>query len=175
MMKKISAIILSFAFVIALAPPAQAVISSGTLIKGSLSTVYYYGGDGKRYVFPNQKTYNTWYSGFSGVTTISDAELASIMIGGNVTYKPGTRLVKITTDPRVYAIASPNTLRWVKSEAIASALYGSTWNLKVEDIPDAFFFSYRIGADINSTSDYSVQNTFENCISINQCMGLLVQ
>ena len=46
------------------------------------SAVYYYGGDGKRYVFPNSQTYFTWYADFSTVMTITDAELASMPIGG---------------------------------------------------------------------------------------------
>src|SRR5579859_1820865 len=102
--------------------------TSGTLIKGSLSAVYYCGADGKRYVFPNEKTYKSWYSDFSGVMTISDSDLASLQIGGNVTYRPGVKMVKITTDPKVYAVSKGGVLRPIADEATATALYGSTWN-----------------------------------------------
>src|SRR5690242_16211731 len=79
--------------------------TSGALIKGPvLSAVYYCGADGKRYVFTNDKNYFTWYTSFSGVTTVSEAELAAIMIGGNVTYRPGVKMIKIQSDPRVYVI-----------------------------------------------------------------------
>jgi len=102
--------------------------TSGSLIKGSLPAVYYCGSDGKRYVFTNDKAYSTWYSDFSSVMTISDADLASIQIGGNVTYRPGVKMLKITSDPKVYAVAHGGTLRHVPSEACAVSLYGSTWN-----------------------------------------------
>ena len=80
------------------APALAAAPTRGSLIKAGGSAVYWYGADGKRYVFPNEKTYLSWYADFSGVQTVSDADLASIMIGGNVTYKPGVRMLKITTD-----------------------------------------------------------------------------
>jgi len=129
--------------------------SSGDLIKGSLPAVYYYGPDSKRYVFPNEKTFNTWYTGFSGVVTLSDAEIAAIPIGdSNVVYRAGTRLVKIQTDPKVYAVEPDGTLRWIESEAIASALFGSNWASRVDDVPDVFFVDYTPGASLSSASVY---------------------
>ena len=58
------------------APTTKAAASAGDLIKkDGLSAVYYLGDDGKRYVFPNEATYKSWYSDFSGVVTISSDEL----------------------------------------------------------------------------------------------------
>jgi len=124
---------------------AQAV-ASGDLIKASQAAVYYYGEDGKRYVFPNEKTYWTWYSDFSGVITITDAELAAIAIGGNVTYKPGVKMVKITTDPKVYVVDANGMLRPIADEAEAVTLYGADWNTMIDDVPDAFFTNYTVGS-----------------------------
>src|SRR3989344_5022914 len=61
----------------------------GDLIKASLPAVYFYGGNGKRFVFPNEKTYKTWFADFGSVKTVTDSELAAITIGGNATYRPG--------------------------------------------------------------------------------------
>lgn len=133
---------------------ASASISPGDLIKGSGQAVYYYNSQGKRLVFPNEKTYFTWYADFSTVKTISDTELASISLGGNVTYRPGVFLVKITTDPKVYAVDTNGALRWVTTEAIAKELYGSDWAKKVHDIADAFFVDYAEGSPILSTMDF---------------------
>ncbi len=130
-------------------------ITSGDLIKGSTDAVYYYGQNAKRFVFPNAKTYFTWYADFTTVKTITADELASIPLGGNATYRPGVKLVKITTDPKVYAVSANGVLRWVKTEALAISLYGSDWSKKVDDIPDAFFVNYTVGADISSTADFS--------------------
>jgi hypothetical protein len=157
----------------AFVPTAQAVtISSGDLIKASLPAVYYYGADGKRYVFPDQKTYMTWYPDFSGVKTITDGELAAISIGGNVTSKPGAKMVKITTDPKVYAIAANGTLRWVTTESIASCLYGSSWGSMINDVPDPFFVNYTVGASITDCTQYSPSAATAGAQSINVDKGL---
>lgn len=153
-------------------PLATSAASSGDLIKASLPAVYYYGADNKRYVFPNEKTYMTWYSDFSGVQTITDAELAAIPIGGNVTYKPGVKMVKITTDPKVYAVDASGALRWVNSEAAAVALYGSDWNQLIDDIPDAFFTNYTVGADIAAVADFDKAAVSAAALSINSDKGL---
>ena len=129
---------------------SAAVFAPGDLIKASGPAVYYYAADQKRYVFPNETTYWSWYQDFSSVKTISDAELAAIMIGGNVTIRPGTRLVKITTDPKVYAVTANGLLRWIESEAIAISLYGSGWASRVVDVPDAFFVNYSVGSSVST-------------------------
>lgn len=121
-------------------------LSAGDLIKASGAAVYYYAGDGKRYVFPNEKTYKTWYMDFSGVKTISDSQLASISIGGNIVFRPGTNLVKITTDPKVYAVGPGGTLHWVPTEADAKKFFGDNWASWVLDVPDAFFTNYTVSS-----------------------------
>src|SRR3989338_5434294 len=71
--------------------PSASAASYGDLIKGTtLSTVYYYGSDGQRYAFPNEKTFFSWFPDFSGVVTISDSELANITLAGNIVYRPGS-------------------------------------------------------------------------------------
>ena len=140
---------------IAMTNAPSAVFSPGDLIKGtSFSAVYYYASDGKRYVFPNEKTYFTWYPDFSTVKTLSDAQLGVISIGGNVTYRPGVKMIKITTDPKVYAVDRGGILRHVTSEQLAETLYGLNWKGNIEDVPDAFFTNYRIGTQIGIASDY---------------------
>ncbi len=125
--------------------------SPGDLIRTpSVSSVYYCGADGRRYVFPNAQTYATWYEDFSTVSVISLEEMSKIMLGGNVTYRPGIKLVKIQTDPHVYAVDINGRLRLMTTPAIAEKYYGADWNKKVEDIPDAFFTNYKIGDSINS-------------------------
>jgi len=135
-----------------------ATLSPGDLIKLSSQTdVYYYGVDGKRYVFPNEKTYFTWYTGFN-TKTVTSGELAAVPVGGAATYKPGVKLLKITTDPKVYAVAHGGVLRWIQTEGLATDIYGTNWATKVDDLPDAFFATYKIGAPISKMSDYIPQD-----------------
>lgn len=143
-----------------------ATLSPGDLIKASGPAVYYYSQEGKRLVFPNENTYKTWYADFSTVKTITDQELAAITMGGNVTYKPGVRMVKIVSDSKVYAIAAGGALRHVATEEIARNLYGDDWNTKVHDIPVGFFSNYSIGSSILNSTDYSPSASTEQAVSI---------
>lgn len=134
---------------------AESELEPGDLIRGeTYSSVYYYGDDGLRYVFPNDKIYFTWYENFDDVKWISDNTLATIQIGGNVTYKPGVKMLKITSNPTVYAVAGKSKLRAIDSEEIATELYGSTWNQQIDDVPDGFFGNYEIGSQIDLASQY---------------------
>ncbi len=148
-------------------------ISTGDLIKSaSNSAVYYYGSDGNRYCFPNENTYKTWYADFSSVKTISDAELAAIPLKGNVTYKPGVKMVKIQTDPKVYVVDKGATLRGVTSEGVAAVLYGSSWSTKIDDISVAFFINYKMGSDVNSNSDFDKSAAESAATSIDVDKGI---
>lgn len=128
--------------------------SAGAGLDDPCRSVYYYGADGKRYVFPNSKTYFSWYADFNGIKTVSSEQLGGIAIGGNATYRAGGRMVKITTDPTVYVVSKNGILRSVPSEAIASSLYGSNWNQQIDDVPDAFFINYKVGSPLASASEY---------------------
>ncbi len=131
---------------------AATTVASGDLIRGeTFSAVYYMGADGFRYVFPNDKTYFTWYSDFDDVKWITDTELGRIQIGGNVTYKPGVKMIKINTDPKVYTVWDNGTLYWVDSEALATTMYGSTWNKQIDDVADAFFSNYTLTGEVAQT------------------------
>lgn len=148
---------------------------AGDLIKASGPSVYYLGLDGKRYVFPNEKIFYTWYEDFDSVVEISDEELASYLIGGLIAYKPGSRLVKIQSDPKVYAVSAEyqdndvfksqkTVLRWIKNETIANEIYGNDWSVRVDDLPDSLFFAYEIGKDIEdswfNTGNFSIHDLY---------------
>lgn len=136
------------------APLTARAASAGDLIKGTtLSTVYYYGSDGSRYAFPNEKTYFTWYSDFSDVETISDSALAAISLAGNVVYRPGTRWVKIQSDPKTYVVTPQGQIRWIESEDVAVDLAGSDWNTMIDDVADTFFVDYTVGTSLTDAGD----------------------
>lgn len=154
------------ASIIFLFPPSAtlAAPAPGSLIKTACpanatvdhpcKAVYFYGSDNKRHAFTNDKVYFTWYPDFSAVQTVSMSFLASITLGQNATYRPGVKMVKFLSLDKVYAVALGGTLRWVKTEAVATTFYGADWNRKIDDINDAFFSDYRFGADIDSPGDF---------------------
>lgn len=128
----------------------------GPLVKASGSTVYYATPDGNRYFFPNESVYKSWYSGFNNVSNVTDADLSSLTLRGNILYRPGSVLIKITTDPKVYAVSRYGVLRWVTTEQIAKTLYGDAWASRVVDVPDTYFSNYIVDGSILNASDYSV-------------------
>ncbi len=132
---------------------ANGAAASGQLLKSTGSEVYF--SDGlKRYVFPTESVYNSWYKDFSSIQNASDDQLALLPFGGSVTMKPGS-LIKIQTDPKVYAISHYGVLHWITSEELAQQLYGDNWNKSVTDVPEAFFTDYKRGYDITSSNQYS--------------------
>lgn len=145
-------LILAAAFAAAVFVPSASQ-AAGALIKGSSSAVYYLDA-GRRWVFPNERVYFSWYAGFDGVRVVSDAEMASYPLGGNVTYRPGVKLVKLQSDPRVHAVDAGGRLRWIASEAAAAALYGPNWNRQVDDVADTLFLDYKEGEPIAAAADF---------------------
>jgi hypothetical protein len=137
------------------APSSAKAASMGSLIKGSsFSAVYYYGWDGMRYTFPNLTVYNTWYPDFSGVVTVSDAELTAIQLGANVTMRPGSYWIKVQSDPKVYAVARNGAIHWIESESVATGLAGSDWNKRIVDVADVFFANYTPSTSLMTAKAY---------------------
>lgn len=128
--------------------------------------VYYLGSDGSRHAFTNEKVYFTWYNDFDDVETVSSSVMASYSLGKNVTYHPGTRMVKFPSLNTVYAVQKGGVLRAIDSESVAVTLYGSTWNQQIDDISEAFYGNYTIGDDIAGASDYDASDAVASVNSI---------
>ena len=123
----------------------------GTLFRGvALPDVYRVNENGTRFVFPNETTFFSWGYSFSNVVVVNDVELQKLSLGGRVTIKPGSYLVKIQSDPKVYQISDGAILHHVPSEAKAASLYGANWATMVRDIPVVFFHDYTIGEPLTS-------------------------
>ncbi|MBI5071357.1 Ig-like domain-containing protein [Candidatus Falkowbacteria bacterium] len=139
----------------------------GDLFKEAGSTaVYYYADNGKRYVFPTQAIYFSWYTNFSTIKTVSHTIVTSVPFGGNVLAKPGTFLVQFVSmdtpfrvlDPKVYVLTATGQLRWITSASVATSLYGADWEKKIIAVPEVYKTNYGnavAGADVSSTADYS--------------------
>lgn len=143
---------------VSFAPVADAAgnYPAGSLLalKGqSGAAVYLIGTDGKKYVFPSQKEYSTWYPNFDKVVRVAVSELDLYPDGGAVTVRPGTKLVTHMNTAKVYAIEPGGILRWIPTDTIAKSLYGDNWTSRLVDvIPGFFSSSYKAtGADVSTT------------------------
>lgn len=119
------------------------------LVKAAETKSVYVIREGKRYVFPDQRTYTSWYGNdFSKVEAVPSSEVTQYLIGGNVTHKAGA-LIKITSDPRVYEVLDANgTIQWVPSEAQAAEKFGPQWAKLVADVSTAYFVNYQIVGEV---------------------------
>lgn len=126
--------------------------TAGTLLKTDDSAaVYILGGDGYRHAFPTEREFTSWGLSFDDVEAVDASTLAAYSLGANVTIRPGTHLVKLQTNPKVFAVEPGGVLRWVASESVALQLYGAGWASRVVDVSDAFWGNYTVGEDITAT------------------------
>lgn len=176
MLKKLSISVAVIALVLStvMATPTLAETSyEGKVVKlEGTSTLYYIALDGKRYVYPNEKTFKSWFNDFSDVVTITAEELAQYTLAGNIRYRPGVMLVKIQTDPKVYAISKNGVLRWIKTERLAKRLYGDYWASLIDDIAASFFTNYTVGEDIDEDDDYNADEEVEDNDTVEENRGL---
>ncbi|MEI7741363.1 MAG: Ig-like domain-containing protein [bacterium] len=134
-----------------------------SLIKSPIySAVYWYSSDGKRYVFPNVGTYASWFPNYSNIKVISSDLMSQIPLGGNITYRPGVKMLKVPSASTVYAVDHGGVLHPIASENVIFALYGINWSRMIDDLSEAFFFAYKIGSPITSGGQFdaaSMANT----------------
>ena len=152
-------------------------LNTGDIIKSNLMTTLYYYKDGGRYTFATGDVYFSWYTDLNNVKSISHDDLKTIPLVQNVTMRPGSWLIKITSDPNIYAVTPGGVLRKITSESAVSALWGSNWSSKVKDVADAFFTNYKIGPSLDialypdgslvkdGASTYYIQNGIKRWVS----------
>lgn len=129
------------------------------------SAVYYLGADGRRHAFPDPRVYQSWYCDFSQVKIIPLTLLAQIPLGKNVTFRPGLRLVKFPTNPKVYLVQMGRILRPIKDESMARVLLGDQWAKKVSDVADTFYLDYSFGEEIGTTEFKAVLDQSPSFVS----------
>lgn len=124
------------------------VIVSGDRIKTAASPAVYWYLEGKRAVFADFTSYDSWFSGWNGVVTVPAEQLADIPIGKMVPIRAGTYLIKIQSDPKTYAVEPYGRLRWIQTEEKAKALFGDMWSGRVRDVDVSQFVGYALGAPL---------------------------
>ena len=131
-------------------------LAGSVVIGPKTTTKFYLARDGKRYVFPDEtKTFETWYPNGGAVVRLTQSELEKYPLGGNVCYKPGTRLIRITSDTRIFAVSHGCVLRPL-NEGTAARIFGANWDKSLDTLQDYYFTNYKIGGVISTTQDYSI-------------------
>ena len=135
---------------------AHASEQKNCLLKGDSPTLYAAMPDGTRRVFPNEATWKSWYGQDAGcIQNISVDVLANMPLSGIITLKPGS-LIKIPSDPKVYAIEELNILRWVHDEKVAKNIFGDSWNSRIILVDESLLSAYTNGAPIMEKLNYNI-------------------
>ncbi len=140
------------------------VTSEGDYIRSAyFSTVYYLDsdettGETVRRPFMDMQTFFTYQDNFDNVKIVTDATLTTIELGQPMLPNPGVVLIKIQSDPKVYAIdTNGTTIRWIQTEEIATTLYGEDWNQYIIDIEATFFPRFTRGDDVEEASQIDTE------------------
>jgi uncharacterized protein YfaP (DUF2135 family) len=139
---------------------------SSTDVADPCRAVYYYDERGDRHAFPNESTFYSWFADFDDVVEVSDDFMASIDLGDNATYRPGSVLVKFDTSSKVYAVEAERTLRHYESTSALESDYGDDWEEVLVSLPDTLYKNYEIGDEIDSKSDFDRTDAYYSVDSI---------
>jgi len=124
------------------------------LKKSEKNEVYYYAADGKRYIFPDVGTYQSWF----GPISIDDINVYDLLklyetpLGGNVTCRPGT-LITTATDPNFYIVIGNGHLRAVDVK-ILDEVYDANWKKNIVDLANYYFTNYKVDDPITNLSQF---------------------
>jgi hypothetical protein len=147
-------------------------VTTPELLSWQTPYVYYHDMSGSRYVFLPPTAVSSWYSdAATRVKSSTIKELSTMPLAGSISYKPGERLLKFASDPKIYAVSRYGILRWITSENIANYLYGQDWKKSVEEISVADFPLYRFGSPIYDEQEYNrfgyydVQSPSQNIVT----------
>lgn len=145
------------------------------LIKTSKeSTLWYFGYDFKRHLFPNQDVYNSWFGGINqNIVTISESQMLKVELGDSVRFRPGSRPVKTQKDSKVYTVSKGGNLHWITTEPLMVQIFGPKWALKVADIPSELMSQYKVGESIKLVdSKYHPAKQLKAVLTIDQDLGI---
>jgi hypothetical protein len=108
--------------------------------------------NGKRYLYPDDDTFLSWYPDFSLVKTVSDQDVSKTESGGTIAIRPGARRVTDETGAIFYSVGLCAT-RHLIPDAIGNKMYGSNWASDAVVIPAAYWNSvYHDGPALDGTN-----------------------
>jgi len=141
----------------------------GMLVKSNAyAMVYYLASNGKRYVFPTAETLVSWYEPYHSealLTVESDvcamvvefpaSIVDALQIGGNVTFRPGSYVTGITSDPARYVVGrGGHLLHRLATPDMAEDFYPGHVAERTRILPDAFFVNYDLGDAVADPSEF---------------------
>jgi len=152
---------------------------------GKNATIWYYGDDGKKYLFSFTGTFHSWFPGGPEkccmVKTVPTEVFNSIpkgaMAGGQVCYRPGVRIIKVKiegneiqfpNDESLFVVSKGCVMRQLASPDVAREIFGADWENLIDWIPFLHYYNYFWGPDVNSKADYDPKAERDDALTIDQ-------
>ncbi|MFB6182024.1 MAG: trypsin-like peptidase domain-containing protein [Candidatus Magasanikbacteria bacterium] len=134
-------------------------LESGDLVKfGEADTVYIINRDKEIMHFPSSEVFHSWFKNFDDVhhvsQTCSEQYETPKKMPISMTFRPGSTLVTTPLENKVYAVTLNNTLRPIKNEQTAQALYGSNWTDEIVDVSEIHRRNYENGKPITKNNPH---------------------
>lgn len=149
------------------------VVRAGDVVTSEgLSTRYYVAPTMKRYVFTDDQTFATWYPSTFQPKIINRKALEALPLAGNVTQRPGMRVIKFASDPAYYVVVHAGVLRSIAPRLLKS-YYGPDWAKRVDQIEEYYRADYTIGAELSSFRDYSPLDQYTSSPTISIDKGVI--
>lgn len=160
-------------------------LQTGMLFKSNnIEVVYYYASNGTRHVFPTTMILDSWYGPYDadGIPTsdgsvcnavyeLPASEVATVFIGGNMTFRPGVFVTGITTDANArYVVSRGGILHRLMPIGLMEEIYPGMAQSRVRLSKDQFFVNFLMGANITSAAEYDPVVEFNT--TIEQNLGL---
>lgn len=99
-------------------------------------------------LFPSRQIFDSWFDNFRRLKILSEEDLDSIPEGSPMLGRPGTWLVKVPEDNKVFAVEPGYVLRWIIDEESAQTLFGENWNRRIIDVDQEMFSTYSIAVPL---------------------------
>jgi len=156
-------------------------IKAGSLVIASDNVaggVYYKGTDGKLAKFESMEALQTWIAVVkynNVVVKITQKQINSAMSGQRILLRPGSKLLKVGTEPTVLYVCEKDSVCRVSDAVTASNLMGTNWNNNILTITKAQEGLYKKvkslynGVDISS---YTQQYLSSKYPTIDKYLGL---
>lgn len=142
------------------------------LTSAGLESNYYVSTEMKRLVFPNQATMQTWYPVVEfDIKNIDRKKLESYPLSGNVTVRPGMRILTFQSDPTYYVVSHGGVLRQA-SPSILKKLYGEHWNNRVDTLEEYYRTNYTVSDPLRSSNEYSPIDEYNSSPTISVDRGV---
>jgi len=129
-------------------------VLSGQFIRSfSFDTIYFVDENNLRHPFWNTNVFFTYADSWDEVVWVTDATLPTMELGDPMLPLGLTVLVKIQSEPKVYAQEFFSFLRLIPDESTAEFLYGDNWSDYVIDLEPTVFSHFTLGEEM-TTDDW---------------------